>query len=58
MPDFTYETWCVLVVQLDEYTEDRITCKGYAAAYLAGFEALTKGALSLKIIPAHPGANL
>ena len=51
MPKFTLETWCLLVVRLDQYTEDRIICKCFAAASLEACEALKAGALSVEIIP-------
>jgi hypothetical protein len=51
MPKFTLETWCVLVVKLDEYTVDRVVCKSFAAASVAACDALKAGALSVEIIP-------
>lgn len=49
---FTLSSWCVLVVQLDAYTEDRHICKSFAAASVAACEALKNGALSVEIRPA------
>jgi len=51
MPEFTLETWCLLVVKLDEYSFDRVVCKNFAAASVAACEALKAGALSVEIIP-------
>ena len=51
MPKFTLETWCLLVVHLDQFTQDRIVCKSFAAASIAACEALKAGALSVEITP-------
>ena len=51
MANFTLETWCLLVIRLDQYTEDRIVCKSFAAASIAACEALKAGALSVEITP-------
>jgi hypothetical protein len=42
-------SWFLLVVQSDQYTEDRIICTSYEEAAQAGKEALDFGALSITI---------
>ena len=52
MSQFTVDSGVRVRIKRDQYTDEWVECRNYAAAEVVAFEALKSGALSVEIIPA------